>query len=184
MTLSAFKQKAMRTTITLELLQRYGKTEFAPWLQGARPIVAVRSYGFDLGLLTTKGLSDPNQKTSELRVERAAQFELKDNILSIYDSGLRPATEAEQDAIDAWEKRCREKGCWGKKDFFRTFVSSKGKPKSRKNGYEYVLEARRYKIDAETGRELLLDKNVRGNLILQYRVAEGSELCVTKLNPA
>ena len=71
--------------IALELLWRYGKTEFAPWLSGVRRIVAVRSYGFDLEILSTEGLTDQSQKTSQLRVKRAAQFLLEGDILSIHN---------------------------------------------------------------------------------------------------
>lgn len=83
MTLAKFKRMAREKPIALELIWRYGATEFAPWLQGARRIVAVRSYGFDLEILSREGLSDPSQKTSQLRVERAAQFQLDGDILSI-----------------------------------------------------------------------------------------------------
>lgn len=85
MTLTEFKRMAKEKPIALELIWRFGATEFAPWLQGARRIVAVRSYGFDLEILSTEGLSDPSQKTSQLRVERAAQFQLDGDILSIYN---------------------------------------------------------------------------------------------------
>ena len=83
MTLTEFKRMAKERPIALELLWRYGATEYAPWLCGVRRIVAVRSYGFDLEILSTEGLSDPSQKTSQLRVERAAQFRLDGDILSI-----------------------------------------------------------------------------------------------------
>ena len=72
MTLTEFKRMAQKSPLGLELLWRYGKTEFPPWLQGVRPIVAVRSYGFDLAMLTTEGLSDPRQKTSRLRRQEGA----------------------------------------------------------------------------------------------------------------
>lgn len=99
---------AKERPIALELLWRYGKTEFAPWLSGVRRIVAVRSYGFDLEILSTEGLTDQNQKTSRLCVERAAQFQLDGDILSVYKSGCRPATEAEQDALDGWTRKQEE----------------------------------------------------------------------------
>ena len=83
MTLTEFKRMTKERPIALELIWRYGMTEFAPWLSGVRRIVAVRSYGFDLEILSTEGLSDPSQKTSQLRVERAAQFQLDGGILSI-----------------------------------------------------------------------------------------------------
>ena len=74
MTLTKFKRMAKETPIALELLWRYEATEFSPWLSGVRRIVAVRSYGFDLEILSTEGLNAPSQKTSRLGVERAAQF--------------------------------------------------------------------------------------------------------------
>lgn len=83
MTLTEFKRKAREKSIALELIWRYGAMEFASWLSGVRRIVAVRSYGFDLEILSREGLSDPSQKTSQLRVERAAQFQLDGDILSI-----------------------------------------------------------------------------------------------------
>lgn len=85
MTLTQFKQLAQESPIALELIWRYGATEFAPWLSGVRRIVAVRSYGFDLDILSTEGLSDPSQKTSQLRVERATQFQLDSDILSVFN---------------------------------------------------------------------------------------------------
>ena len=85
MTLTKFKRMAKETPVALELLWRYGATEFAPWLRGIRLIVAVRSYGFDLRLLSTEGLTDQSQETSQLRVERAAQFQLDGDILSIHN---------------------------------------------------------------------------------------------------
>ncbi len=131
MTLTEFKREAQKKPLALELIWRYGKTEFEPWLQGVRRIVAVRSYGFDLEIKTTDGLRDPEQKTSELRVERAALCEMADNILSVYRSGFRPATEAEQEVLDGWAKKMEENpnvSYWAKKQFFRTFTSKKGKP--------------------------------------------------------
>ncbi len=83
MTLTEFKRMAKEKPVALELLWRYGATEFAPWLSGIRRIVAVRSYGFDLEFLSTEGLGDTTQKTSQLRVKRAAQFQLDGDILSI-----------------------------------------------------------------------------------------------------
>lgn len=85
MTLTEFKRIAKERPVALELLWRYGKTEFAPWLSGVRRIVAVRSYGFDLEILSTEGLTDQSQKTSQLRVERAARFRLEEDILSVYN---------------------------------------------------------------------------------------------------
>jgi len=76
MTLNEFKRLVKEKPVTLELLWRYGKTEFAPWLRGPRRIVAVRSYGFDLELLTTEGLGNPTQKTSALTVDRSALFQM------------------------------------------------------------------------------------------------------------
>lgn len=174
MTLNEFKKLAQEKTVTLELLWRYGKTEFAPWLRGARRIVAVRSYGFDLELLTTEGLGDPKQKTSVLEVQRSALFQMDEDVISIYTSGTRPATEAEQEVLDAWEKYRQENpnvSVWGQKKFFRSFVSTKGKADGRRKGYEYLINARRWDHDPETGRELISDKTVRGDLALQYRVA-------------
>ncbi len=173
MTLNEFKQLAKEKPITLELLWRYGKTEFAPWLQGPRRIVAVRSYGFDLELLTTEGMGDPTQKTSSLTVERSALFQMDGDVISIYTSGCRPATEAEQEALDAWQKRCEENhnvSSWAQHKFFRSFVSTRSKADGRRRGYEYLINARRWDVDPETGRELIADKTVRGELALQYRV--------------
>jgi len=173
MTLNEFKKLAQEKTVTLELLWRYGKTEFEPWLRGARRIVAVRSYGFDLELLTTEGMSNPKQKTSMLTVDRSALFQMDGDVISIYNSGTRPATEAEQEVLDAWEKHRQENpnvSAWGRTKFFRSFVSSKGKSDGRRKGYEYLIDARHWDHDPETGRELISDKTVRGNLALQYRV--------------
>lgn len=174
MTLSEFKKLAQEKTVTLELLWRFGETEFAPWLRGARRIVAVRSYGFDLELLTTEGMSNPAQTTSALTVERASLFEMDGNTISIYKSGCRPATEAEQEALDAWAQHTLKNpdvSFWAQKKFFRTFVATKGKVDGRRKGYEYLIDARRREIDPGTGRELIFDKSVRGDLALQYRVA-------------
>jgi len=95
-------------------------------------------------------------------------------VISIYTSGCRPATEAEQDALDAWQKRCEENpnvSTWVRSKFFRSFVSAKGKADGRRKGYEYLIDARRWKTDPETGREIISDKTVRGELALRYRVA-------------
>ncbi len=173
MTLTEFKREAQKKPLALELIWRYGKTEFEPWLQGVRRIAAVRSYGFDLEIKTTDGLRDPEQKTSELCIKRAAQFELTGDILSVYDSGYRPATEAEQEALDGWAKKVEENpdvSYWAQQQFFRTFTSEKGKPSGRRTGYEYLIDDRRWKIDPATGRELIFDRCVRGELALQYRV--------------
>jgi len=173
MTLAEFKREAQRTPMGLELLWRYGKAEFAPWLQGVRPIVAVRSYGFDLGLLTTEGLSDPKQRTSQLPVERAGLFELEGDILSIYKSGLRPATEDEQEVLDGWAKKLEKNpdiSYWAQKEYFRTATSAKRPKSNRRKGYEYLMTDRRWDIDPATGRELIFDKTVRGELALKYRV--------------
>lgn len=173
MTLTEFKREAQKKPLALELIWRYGKTEFEPWLQGVRRIVAVRSYGFDLEIKTTDGLRDPEQKTSRLSVERAGLFELEGDILSVYNSGCRPATEAEQEVLDGWAKKMEENpnvSYWAKKQFFRTFTSKKGQPAGRRTGYEYLIDDRRWKIDPATGREFIFDRCVRGELALQYRV--------------
>ncbi len=173
MTLTEFKRMAQKKPLALELLWRYGKTEFEPWLRGVRPIVAVRSYGFDLGLLTNEGLGNPKQKTSCLSVERAGLFELEGDILSIYNSGCRPATEDEQEVLDGWAKKLAENpniSYGAKKEYFRTFVSAKKRKSTRRKGYEYLMDNRRWDTDPATGRELIFDKSVRGELALKYRV--------------
>ena len=173
MTLTKFKRMAKETPIALELLWRYEATEFSPWLSGVRRIVAVRSYGFDLEILSTEGLNAPSQKTSRLGVERAAQFQLDGDILSIYKSGSRPATEDEQEALDGWDAKVAQDPdvtAWAQKNYFRTFVSAKKKPDGRRRGYEYLIKDRRGEIDPETGRELIFDRSFRGDLALQYRV--------------
>ncbi len=164
--------------MALELLWRFGKTSgFAPWLQGARRIMAVRSYGFDLEVHSTEGLRDPEQKTTQLRVERSALFELDGDIFSIYNSGCRPATEDEQEAMDDWDRKAAESSDvsrWSMVKHFRSFVSTTGRQNVRRRkggkGYEYLIQDRRGKIDPSTGRELVFDKNVRGELALKYRV--------------
>lgn len=173
MTLTEFKRTAQEKPIALELLWRYGKTEFQPWLRGVRPIVAVRSYGFDLGLLTTEGLGDPKQETSRLSVERANLFELEGDILSIYNSGRRPATEDEQEVLDGWAEKAAKNpnvSYWARKNYFQTFVSAKKPKANRRKGYEYLIDNRCREIDPATGRELIFDKTVRGELALKYRV--------------
>lgn len=173
MTLTEFKREAQKKPLALELIWRYGKTEFEPWLQGVRRIVAVRSYGFDLEIKTTDGLRDPEQKTSCLSVERAGLFELEGDILSVYNSGCRPATEAEQEALDGWAKKMEENpniSYWAEKQFFRTFTSRKGRPSGHRTGYEYLIRDRQREIDPATGRELIFDRCVRGELALKYRV--------------
>lgn len=178
MTLNGFKKAAQERPISLELLWRNGETSgFAPWLCGPRRIVAVRSYGFDLALNTTEGLSNPEQKTSELRVERSAQFELNGDVLSVYKGGCRPATEDEQEAMDGWARKEAESpnvGYWRMVGYFRSFTSTTGQQNVRRRkggrGYEYLIQDRRRKIDPDTGRELVFDKKVRGELALKYRV--------------
>ena len=173
MTLTEFKRMAQKSPLGLELLWRYGKTEFPPWLQGVRPIVAVRSYGFDLAMLTTEGLSDPRQKPSRLPIERASLFKLEGDILSVYSSGCRPATEDEQEALDSWAKKVEKNpnvSYWSQKEHFRTFANAKKSKTARKKGYEYLIQNRRREIDPDTGRELIFDKTVRGGLALKYRV--------------
>jgi hypothetical protein len=178
MTLNGFKKAAQERPISLELLWRNGETSgFAPWLCGIRRIMAVRSYGFDLALNTTEGLSDPEQKTSALRVERSALFQLDGDILSIYKGGSRPATEDEQEAMDSWARKAVESpdaSYWGMVRHFRSFTSTAGRQNVRRRrggrGYEYLIQDRRREIDPDTGRELVFDKNVRGELALKYRV--------------
>lgn len=178
MTLNGFKRAAQERPISLELLWRNGETTgFAPWLRGPRRIAAVRSYGFDLALNTTEGLSDPEQKTSQLRVERSALFQLDGDILSIYKGGCRPATEDEQEAMDGWERKAAQSpnvSYWRMVGYFRSFTSTSGRQNARRHrggkGYEYLIQDRRREIDPATGRELIFDKNVRGELSLKYRV--------------
>lgn len=177
MTLNGFKKAAQERPISLELLWRNGETSgFAPWLCGIRRIVAVRSYGFDLALNTTEGLNDPEQRTSALRVERSALFQLDGDILSIYKGGCRPATEDEQEAMDSWTRKAAESpnaSYWGMVRHFRSFTSTAGRQNVRRRGgkgYEYLIQDRRREIDPDTGRELVFDRNVRGELALKYRV--------------
>lgn len=178
MTLNEFKRMAQERPIFLELLWRNGEISgFALWLRGPRSIAAVRSYGFDLALNTTEGLSDPEQKTSQLRVERSALFQLDGDILSIYKGGCRPATEDEQEAMDGWARKAAQSpnaGYWSMVGFFRSFPSGSGRQNARRHrgsrGYEYLIHDRRRNIDPVTGREFVFDKNVRGELSLKYRV--------------
>ena len=178
MTLNEFKRMAQERPVFLELLWRNGETSgFAPWLRGPRRIAAVRSYGFDLALNTTEGLSDPEQKTSQLRVERSALFQLDGDILSIYKGGCRPATEDEQEAMDGWARKAAQSpnaGYLSMVGFFRSFPSGSGRQNAHRHrgsrGYEYLIHDRRRNIDPVTGREFVFDKNVRGELSLKYRV--------------
>ncbi len=171
MTLNGFKKAAQERPISLELLWRFGETSgFAPWLCGPRRIVAVRSYGFDLALNTTEGLNDPEQRTSAL-------FQLDGDILSIYKGGCRPATEDEQETMDSWVRKAAESpnaSYWGLVRHFRSFTSTAGWQNVRRRrggkGYEYLIQDRRRKIDPDTGRELVFDKNFRSEPALKYRV--------------
>ena len=106
-------------------------------------------------------------------MERAAQFQLDGDIRSIYKSGCRPATEAEQEALDSLAQKVEENpdmSYWAMQRHFWTFTSAKGRLSGRRSCYEYLLRDRRRKIDPDTGRELIFDKNVRGELALQYKV--------------
>ena len=56
---------------------------------------------------------------------------------------------------------------------FRSFTSTTGRHNVRRRGgkgYEHLIRDRRRKIDPNTGRELVFDQNVRGELALKYRV--------------
>jgi hypothetical protein len=173
MTLNEFKKLAQEKPVALEVIWTNSKRGPVPWMRGPRRIVAVRSYGFDLELTTTEGLCDPTQKTSALRVEYASLFDLSGDILSIYKSGCRPATEDEQEALDGWDAKVAQDPsitAWAQKNYFRTFVSAKKKADGRRRGYEYLIKDRRGKIDPKTGRELIFDRSFRGDLALQYRV--------------
>ena len=65
-------------------------------------------------------------------------------------------------------------GYWSMVGFFRSFPSGAGRQNARRHrgsrGYEHLLRDRRRKIAPCTGRELVFDKNVRGELSLKYRV--------------
>lgn len=161
---SEFCRMAKEKDVYLELLYRFGDdVEKNPASQparllGQRKIVAVRSYGFDVEDATDK------EKTSQLRIERVAQYDYTDGILSVFGIGERPATKEEQEVFDSWQEKQQANPDLSYWSMVGHFMNSKSKD------YRYLLNQRRRRTDEATGREILWDKNVRGDLILKYRV--------------
>ena len=175
MTLTQLKARVRKNEpIFATLLYRFGKTgdDISASLRGERRFLRAKSYGFDLSANTPSG-------ESELRVDRANLFDLTDGVMTIYGSGLRPLNEGEQAKLDAWhevektkeyQERSRVDALTDGNSTYWQMVRFFGDEYSYLRGGEPVRGKSLVYPSSKNDVPMIRDKNVRGDVILQYRV--------------
>lgn len=159
MTLSDFRRDAASGKISLELVERYGKTgeEIPEKFRGIRKISRVDTVAFKL--------INEHGEESRLCYTFPNLIDCDGKFLIIYESGQREPTEEEKKVLDKWltieEQMLKEnpfaETYWKRKDYFTNshcpWMSGLG------------FQGKRY---LDNGK--VLDKSLRGKPILKYIV--------------
>jgi hypothetical protein len=168
------KRDAKKGTIWMEMVERFGKTgEDIPLrLRGPRLLVGANNVAIFF--------SNANGEKSECRIARASLIDYDENGLTVYGFGMRPMNADETKCWVAWEEYEQSdeyktlvdndvrfgwnRSWWCKKDFFTV------------RGFPYLVtdawDKYGKKRDWNTG--MIMDKNVRGDAILKYRIVESA----------
>jgi hypothetical protein len=167
-TFSELKRNADTGKYFIEMIYWYGN-ELPERLKGVRQIIGSKTKS-----IVIKNLDG---KISELRIENTNLIEISETSLTVYNSGIRELTQAEQDILKDWEVIASNPDnvkqaetdmltdgsvmFWKKKYYFE------GK------GYGYLLgheKERGEKYDHNTDK--IKSDKVKGEMILQYRLTK------------
>lgn len=162
MTLTQLKRDANSGKLTLELIERFGKTgENIPnTLRGMRKVTGSNSVGIFL--------QNENGQTSELTIKSAKLVEYTNDMLLIYEAGEREPTEEERRVLNEWDKLEKEyyknnpygDTFWKKKLYFQNSICP------WMSGFSDTIRGKRYQMHNQK----VLDNKLRGNIILKYKV--------------
>lgn len=161
-TLAQLKRDAATGRMILTLIERFGGSDekhIPDRMKGARKVIGLNTVA--LKLLNHDG------KESELRYGAASLIEYDDDVLTVYNPGMRELTDQERDVLRQAQEKCNEYTAkypysdtyWIRKSFFE---------KSEcpwMAGFE-IIKGRKY----DPCRNMVLDKAVKGDVILKYSV--------------
>ena len=161
-TLAQFKRDAASGKIALELVERFGSTEFPERMRGIRKIARVNTVGITL-------VNERGEDSYMSYGESAKLFEYDGDTLTIYKPAMRPVTEQERQVRNEYEKIRAEyyknnpwgDDFWKQKDYYAKSACPWMYPNLDKSikGKKYML------CD-----DLVQDEHIRGEAILKYRV--------------
>lgn len=157
---NSFKKLCNTENISLELIERYGQTDFADRLKGVR-----KARAFKRGLY----LTNEQGEESQLFVTHASLAEVTDEYLCIFEAGERPLTEEERSERDRYltelktyqEENPHSDSYWWSRHWFEKSSMP------YLSGFESMKStSMRYNVSSDT----VIDKTLRGELILKYKI--------------
>lgn len=156
-TLAEFKRNAASGKMSLEIIERYGKSgnDIPTRLKGIRKVAKINT--------VCAMLLNESGETSELRFECASLFEYDGETLVIYEPGMREPTDQEQAVlkhIQAIYEKNRDTyngGFWQVKDYVRNSPCPWMKLDKPIKGKMFINGKVR-------------DNAIKGNVILRYKV--------------
>ena len=166
MSLAALRREANSGTLSLELIERFGKTgaDIPHCLQGSRQVVRTNSVSFTLK--NTEG------KESELYLLPAKLVDYDGSMLTIYEAAHRDPTEEERNILAAArrERESFEKNNMYANSFWveEDFIAKSSCPWM--SGKDKKIKGKKY-IPWE---DKVRDQSVRGSAILKYKVVSKS----------
>ena len=157
---NSFKKICNTENISLELVERYGQTDFADRLKGVRKVRA-----FKRGLY----LTNENGEESQLFVTHASLVNVTDDYLYIFEAGERALTEEERKERERYQsdlKAYQEQNPYSDSYWWsRQWFEKSSMPYL--SGFESMKStSKRYNVSSDT----VIDKNLRGELILKYKI--------------
>lgn len=167
LTYAQLQRDARDGKISLEIVERYGKTgdEIPERLRGTRRVVGAMTKGIKI--------QNADGQISELRIDSAKLCEYDDGLLTIYNAAARPMNDEEK---AVWQEMTRiyEKyrdsysgGFWQAQEYARK------SPCPWMAGEEVCRGKKR--MYGENGIPYILDNSIKGDAILRYRVYMNEE---------
>lgn len=151
-TLAQLKRDAYSGRLSLEMIERYGKTgsEIPERLRGIRKVIGANTVC--IKLLNLDGAE------SKLPLPNARLVDYTDDELLIYEPAQREPNEQEQRTLKE-AKRIYKDCAWKVKDFLRQSDCPWMSGEKKIQGKRYL-----------TWKGKVLDNSIRGNVILRYKV--------------
>lgn len=171
-TRAEFFRDAKAQSITLELIERLGSKDIDENMQGKRKIGKVQSNGVYL--------INENGKKSFLELAKASLMEYTEDELRIYNAGYREMTEKEKQVMKEWETISntedykKQAQIDAMSDGSSTYYTEKIFFTDKKmeylmgtsNGAKNLIFSKYYNGE----KECIRDENVKGEVILAYKV--------------
>ena len=170
-TLADLKRDAGSGKLSLELIERFGKTgnEIKSTMIGIRKVVGCNTVA--LSLLNNDG------NISELRFGSAKLIEYGEDTLTLYLAAHRELTEEEQKILDEWKKI--EDDCLAKNPFCETYWKRKDYFASCTCPWLDGSEMKRGKrLEYVNGKPMIRDNSIKGEAVLKYKVHFAREVVV------